>query len=297
VGRAAGRRGGGGGGAWGGGSGRGAAPSGGARRGAGTGRLRGRRRRAATPPRRAAGSVKRERRGRGPRRGPKEKGRGRFAPPPVWRRGKGGKVVKGVLQVNYFRARRKIYRLGNQTEREKIIYVEHPLRKGWGLADETAKPAIVTDRYYRFRVVLKPFDKAELPVVERQGLMDSYSLGNFSSDQLKLFVARNYINEATRAKLERLIDLRSQISGIAAKEKALEDEIERIEADQKRLRENIEALAKTPEAKALIGRYIAKAGEQETRLEEMEKERKALAAQKEQLAREQATEIRNFEIK
>lgn len=207
------------------------------------------------------------------------------------------KAVNGVLQVHYFRAEKKIYRLSNQTDREKVVYIEHPLRKDWGLTDETAKPSIVTDRYYRFRVVLKPFEKAELPVVERQGLMDSYALGNFSSDQLKLFVARNYINDATRAKLERLIDLRSQIAAVAVKEKALDEEIDRIEADQKRLRENIEALAKTPEAKTLIARYITKAGEQETRLEEMEKERKSLAAQKDQLAAQQAAEIRNFEIK
>ena len=206
------------------------------------------------------------------------------------------KVVNGVLQVHYFRAEKKIYRLSNQTDREKVIYIEHPLRKDWGLTDETAKPSIVTDRYYRFRVVLKPFEKAELPVVERQGLMDSYALGNFSSEQLKLFVARNYINEATRAKLERLIDLRSQIAEVAVKEKALDEEIDRIEADQKRLRENIEALAKTPEAKTLIARYITKASEQETRLEEMEKERKSLAAQKDQLAAQQAAEIRNFAI-
>ena len=51
------------------------------------------------------------------------------------------------------------------------------------------------------------------------------------------------------------------------------------------------------EAKTLISRYIAKAGEQETRLEEMEKERKTLAAQREQLDRELAAEIKAFEIK
>jgi uncharacterized protein YpmS len=51
------------------------------------------------------------------------------------------------------------------------------------------------------------------------------------------------------------------------------------------------------EAKALIARYIAKAGEQETRLEEMEKERKQITADKETLERELAVEIKNFEVK
>lgn len=207
------------------------------------------------------------------------------------------KVVNGVFQVHYFRAEKKTYTLTNQTDREKVIYVEHPVRKDWGLAEETAKPSIVTERYYRFRVALKPFEKVELPITERQGLMDSYSLSNLTGDQVKLFVTRRYIDDATRAKLERLIELRTQMGAVDRKLEELDSEVERIEADQKRFRENIEALSKTPEAKVLIARYIAKAGEQESRLEEMEKLRKGLAEQKQQLAREQAAEIRNFEIK
>jgi hypothetical protein len=207
------------------------------------------------------------------------------------------KVVNGVFQVHYFKTEKKMYRLTNQTDREKVVYVEHPVRKEWGLSDETLKPDVITDRYYRFRVELKPFDKAEFEVVERQGLMDSYSLSNIDSDQLKLFISRRYIDDATRLKLEKLIGLRSQIGQINAKLEEFEEEVDRIEADQKRLRENIESLAKTAEAKTLIARYIAKAGEQETRLEEMEKERKTIIAEKERLERELATEIKNFELK
>lgn len=207
------------------------------------------------------------------------------------------KVVDGTFQVHYFKTEKKTYRLANQTDREKVIYVEHPVRKGWGISDETQKPDIITDRYYRFRVTLAPFAKVELPVVERQGLMDSYSLYAINREQLELFIARRYIDDATRARLEKLIDLRSRINQSGAKLEAFENEVERIEADQKRLRENIESLTKTAEAKALIARYIAKAGEQETRLEEMEKERKQITASKENLERELAVEIKNFEGK
>jgi hypothetical protein len=145
--------------------------------------------------------------------------------------------------------------------------------------------------------VLAPFAKVELPVVERQGLMDSYSLYAITRDELQLFITRGYIDEATRAKLEKLIDLRTRINLSGMSLKAFEDEVERIEDDQKRLRENIESLSKTAEAKSLIARYIAKAGEQETRLEEMEKERKKITSDKEQLERELAMEIRKFEVK
>jgi hypothetical protein len=207
------------------------------------------------------------------------------------------KVVNGTFQVHYFKIEKKVYRLTNQTEREKVVYVEHPVRKDWGLSDETAKPEITTNRYFRFRVVLKPFETVELPVAERQGLMDSYSLMSITGDQLKLFVSRRYIDDATRLRLERLIELRSQLYVIGTKLEAFDSEVERIEADQKRFRENIEALTKTPEAKTLIARYIAKANDQESRLEQMEKDRQTMAAEKERLERELAVEIKNFEIK
>ena len=207
------------------------------------------------------------------------------------------KIVNGTFQVHYFKAEKKTYHLTNQTDREKIVYVEHPVRAGWGLSDETQKPDVVTDKYYRFRVTLAPFAKADLLVVERQGLMDSYTLQNITRDQLHLFVLRRYIDDATRTRLEKLIDLRTRISQSNAKLSEFDAEVERIEGDQKRLRENIESLSKTAEARTLIARYIAKAGEQETRLEEMEKERKKITAEKEQLERELATEIRNFEMK
>lgn len=207
------------------------------------------------------------------------------------------KVVNGTFQVHYFKIEKKTYRLTNQTEREKVVYVEHPVRKDWGLSDDTAKPEITTNRYFRFRVPLKPFETVELPVSERQGLMDSYSLLGLTGDQLQMFVSRRYIDDATRVRLEKLMELRRQLGEIGAKLEAFDSEVERIEADQKRFRENIEALTKTPEAKTLIARYIAKANDQETRLEQMEKDRQTMAAEKERLERELATEIRNFEIK
>ncbi|MGD9587898.1 MAG: hypothetical protein AB7Q37_07595 [Pyrinomonadaceae bacterium] len=207
------------------------------------------------------------------------------------------KVVDGVFQAHYFRQDAKTYIVSNQTDRSKTIYIEHPVRDRWGLLENSTKPETVTDRYYRFRVELNPFETKTIPVVEQQGQMDSYQLSSFTRDQLSLFVSRRYIDEQTRQKLERLIEIRSQVNQIEVKLTAFETEEERIADDQKRLRENIEALTKTAEAKQLIARYVAKAGEQETRLEEMEKERKSLTAEKQRLESELAAAIRSFEVK
>lgn len=207
------------------------------------------------------------------------------------------KASKGVFQVHYFSTEQKQYSLTNQSERPKIVYIEYPIRYGWELSDTSPKPDYTTQSFYRFRVELGPFEDKEVTISLRQPLVDSYQIGSINPDQLTMFVTQGYITVETRAQLERLIALRSQIAGLETRLDEFDDEAKKISDDQKRLRENIESLSKTAEARSLIARYIAKAGEQETRLEEMEKERKAINAEKEKLERDLAVAITVFEIK
>ena len=207
------------------------------------------------------------------------------------------KAVNGTFQVHYFQSEEKIYQISNQTDRRKVLYIEYPVRDGWLLSEDSPKPDYVTQRYYRFRIELNGFEEKDVKISLRQPLMDSYQLTSLSTADLDLFVARRYVNDETRAKLAKLIELRSAIFKLHRRLESFDDEVEKIEDDQKRLRENIESLSKTAEAKTLIARYIAKAGEQETRLEEMEKERRSIEAEKERLERQLAAEITVFEIK
>lgn len=206
-------------------------------------------------------------------------------------------AVNGVFQVHYFQSEEKLYQIANQTDRPKVVYIEYPVREGWQLSDDSPKPDYVTQRYYRFRVELKGFEERDLTISLRQPLMDTYQLTALQKHDLELFVSRRYIDDETRAKLAKLIDLRNSIAQFDNRLESFDDEVEKIEDDQKRLRENIESLSKTPEAKILITRYIAKAGEQETRLEEMEKERKSILADKQRLEGEFALGVRTFEIR
>lgn len=207
------------------------------------------------------------------------------------------KVVNGVFQVHYFKTDKKVYHLANQTDRAKVIYIEHPVRKSWILSDNFAKPDYTTARFYRFRVELAPFENKDVSVAENLGMMDKYELSTLSPKDLDVFVVSRYIDEPTRARLAKLIDLRMKINEINAKLTSSETEIEEISKDQERFRENIEALAKTPEAKQLIARYIAKANEQESRLEQIRKDREALTTERQSLERDLAVEIKNFEVK
>ncbi|HLM02578.1 MAG TPA: hypothetical protein VK400_16110, partial [Pyrinomonadaceae bacterium] len=206
------------------------------------------------------------------------------------------KIINGVFQIHYWTTNEKKYQISNQTDRPKVLYIEYPIRDGWQLSENMPKPDYSTQRYHRFRVELKPFEEKEMIIAERQPLVETYTLTSLTRPQLEIFLSRRYIDAATKARLDKLIDLRGQIAQIDARLEGFEDEKESISTDQKRLRENIEALSKTPEAKQLITRYIQKADEQESRLEQINKERKALQQEKARIEQELATEIRNFEL-
>jgi hypothetical protein len=185
------------------------------------------------------------------------------------------RAQKGVFEAHYNQTQKKTYTIINQTDKQRVVYVEHPYREGWKLSDDTQKPASQTINFYRFRIELKPRATVELPVTETQVLMDSYQLANLTSRDVELFVTGNYIDAAMRAELEKLIDLKLRIGKESLRINALDKEAGEIGDDQKRLRENIATLKNTNEAKQLVARYIAKAGEQETRLEQIAKEKRA----------------------
>ncbi len=186
------------------------------------------------------------------------------------------RAVNGVFQAHYYQTLRKVYTLVNQTDKARVVFIEHPVRQDWTLSNDTTKPDSKSARYYRFRVPLEPHQKIELPVTERRALMDSYALTNFSRPDLELFISRNYIDATTRAQLEKILDLKSKMTTTDARIESIDKEVNEIGEDQGRLRDNIKALTATAEAKQLISRYVAKADTQETRLEQLNKDKQSL---------------------
>jgi uncharacterized coiled-coil protein SlyX len=206
------------------------------------------------------------------------------------------RAIKGVFQAHYYQTNKKTYVLTNQTDKPRVVIIEHLVHQDWTLSDDTTKPDSKSARYYRFRVPLGPHQKVELPVTERRMLMDTYALTNFTRQDLELFIARNYIDAETRAVLEKIIDLRSRMAHTESRVEAIDSEVEEIGKDQERLRDNIKALTATAEAKQLITRYVAKADTQETRLEELNKERHALNEEIARLQEELETLVRGLTI-
>jgi hypothetical protein len=208
------------------------------------------------------------------------------------------KIHNGVAATYYFNIRKKTYTIVNQTDQPRTVYLEHPISQSdyWSLSDETPKPADKTATHYRFRVSVAAHQKIEFPVLERKEQYDSFSLSDFNRGQLDLFISRRYIDEQTRQTLEKLVDLKAQVLNVDAQLQETNREATAIAQDQQRLRENIKTLTSTAEAKQLITRYVAKANEQENRLEQLEKERKKLTEDRSRLQNELAALIRGVSL-
>jgi hypothetical protein len=206
------------------------------------------------------------------------------------------RVVDGIFQAHYYKAENKTYDITNQTDKPRVVYVEHPLRDGWRLTEETPKPVEKTASAYRFRVELGPRETARLKVGERQALMDKYAISSLTPRDLGVFVSRRYLDQTSQAALEKIINLKVQIAEIGAAVEGLDSEAAEIAKDQARLRENIKALTETADARGLIARYVAKANEQETRIEQLTSERRMKVAARQQLQLQLEAAIRSLAL-
>lgn len=202
------------------------------------------------------------------------------------------RATGGVIQAHYHRTAEKTYSLTNQTDHARIVYVEHSKRDHWKLSDDTPEPDEETESFYRFRVEVEPRETAELRVVEHQVLMDSYTVSNIRTQDVEMFVSNHYIDQAMRAALDNIIAIREKIGGLDNRLAASSREAAEIATDQARLRENIKALKDTVEARQLIARYVAKADEQETRIEQITDERKKMNEERARFQSEMDSAIR-----
>jgi hypothetical protein len=198
------------------------------------------------------------------------------------------KCVNGSIQARYFTAQKTTYTVTNQTDKPRTIYIEHPVDDEWKLSDETEKPASEAEGVVRFRRELKPRETVEIPVIERKASTDNFNLIELTRADLEVFVNRKYVDPAQLPIFEKILEMNSRLQKIGAEKESAEKEIETIEADQKRLRENINSLGGKPEAKPLLLRYVAKVDAQETRIEQLRKSIADGAAESERIEKERS---------
>ena len=203
------------------------------------------------------------------------------------------RVVNNVVQMSLTNVESKTYKISNISNLPKTLIIEHYHRPQFKLV-KTAEPDSITDRYYRFRVELKPGESKDFVIKEEMPVMESIEISNAPRERLAYFLQQNYVTPELKTKLNEIIEQQSKAVDIQAQISTKESTISTIVGDQERLRENIKALGKSEDERKLLQRYITKLENTETSIEKLRSEIAALQDAKTKVQEEINREMRSL---
>jgi hypothetical protein len=189
------------------------------------------------------------------------------------------KIAKGVMTQSSEQRDHQSYLIRNTDSQPRDVVIEHPARSGWKLADGL-KPEETSASFYRFRVKADPNRTTELKVDEVQLLERRIALSNVTDDQVRIWFNDKTIKPELEQALRKIVQQKNQISGIDQQMQSKQSQINSINQDQQRLRENMKALKGSVEEKTLLQRYTRELNDQEDKLQSTRTDLENLSAQR-----------------
>ena len=177
------------------------------------------------------------------------------------------RVVDGVLHIRRSAELTRRWNFKNKSSSTKPVLLQVPDEPNWKLADPK-RLGEKTANAQRFRFLVTPGDSKTTLVWESQQ-EETYGVFDLSRDDLLAYVAEKSISPALKAKLSEVAAQKSKLATLAAQRALQEATVRDIEADQKRIRSNMEPLDKSGK---LFKSYEAKLGAQESRIERAREE-------------------------
>ncbi len=173
-------------------------------------------------------------------------------------------VNRGILTARVAGVETKTYTTRNVDAKAKTLIIEHPVRPQYRLMNQ--KPLETTARAYRFEVKLPPGATEKFPVTEERVYSNSFSLTNATPDFLLTYVQNRDLSAAARQQLQRILDLKNQISSADADSKRLEAQATSLSRDQERTRQNISSLNQVSGQQQQVQTYASRLAQQESEL-------------------------------
>lgn len=194
-------------------------------------------------------------------------------------------VVKGVMSMYAEEREATTYIVHNADSVARQVVLEHPIRSGWKLLDDM-KPEESSATRYRFRVAVEPGKTETFTIKECRPEVSRIYVSNVTDNQLAAYVHEGSVKPELEAELRKVLAKKFDIFNVDQDLKSVQQEMELIDKDQSRLRENMKALKGSPEEKALLQRYTKQLDGQEDRLAALQKEAANRKAKRNQLQSE-----------
>jgi hypothetical protein len=190
------------------------------------------------------------------------------------------RIEKGNAIISHKFERSRTYTVKNSGKKEKLVLIEYPIEQKWELV-EPKEADEKTRNLYRFEVSAKPGVPASLPVKEAYTASQTVVLTNLPDDTIALFLRAKEVSEEVRDALREVARRKTEIQQVANQRQEFERQIQVIDQEQRRIRENMAQLSKDSE---LFRRYEAKFTKQEDDIETL-RERVSASVEQEQKLR------------
>jgi hypothetical protein len=184
------------------------------------------------------------------------------------------KVNKGILHTTTKVRESKTYTVANRNDQERLVLIEHPVRNEFKLVD-TDKPAETASDVYRFEVKAPAGKSATLTVLEERVIAEAIQLTNSNDDQMRFFFSSPISSAKVKEALGRALELKGALERTRREIQEQERQLKAITDDQVRLRANLKEM---PSTAAAYKRYLEKFDDQETQIEKLQADVKALQA-------------------
>lgn len=181
-------------------------------------------------------------------------------------------IFRGQLRAHYVQVEQVTYHFNNKSDVSQVVYLEHPRKsRDWKLID-TPEPFEITESYWRFRFTIEPKKMTKYVVKSHQILSAHFWLNEATDEQMSAWIQQKYLDAKTEKALRQTMELRHEAGRIDALLQSLVKERDAIHNEQKRIRENLQAIGDRPGEKQLRERYLKTVNGQEDRLEQIDKE-------------------------
>ena len=177
----------------------------------------------------------------------------------------GARIEKGALHLGRRHAYTRTYRAENDAPFDQVLVIEHPIRKGWLLAEPT-RPFDATEALYRFRTTVPAGQTTTFAVTEYTTDSEALELAAADVPTLVGFTHDKDLPQGVRDALGKLVPGREQV--IRREQSALEAQarFDRLTSERERVRGDLRDLSEFDTARAKLQERAADLDRQLTEL-------------------------------
>jgi hypothetical protein len=190
------------------------------------------------------------------------------------------KIAKGVLTVTTVDEATQAYKIQNKGDAARTVIVEHPRAADWKVVEPPAAQVDeTTDTVYRLRAAVGPRRTVTLNVRTRGESQSVVQLlGPNEAETVVRHLQQGTIGGPVRAALEKVAAAHAAVVDARRQIEQRKATLAEVTAEQQRLRENLKAV---PPNTDYYNRLLTKLNDQETKIEQLQKESADLAKQAE----------------